>query len=50
MEFLYEQPQTSEQEYLLGKAVEVKPEESDIKKVPPRTRHPRPPGRVSPSA
>ena len=31
---MYEQQQTSANEYLLGKAVEVRPEESDIKKVP----------------
>merc|ERR1712194_652753 len=33
VDFLYEQPQTNAQEYLLGKAVVEKPEESDIKKV-----------------
>ena len=36
---MYEQPQTNAQEYLLGKAVVEKPEESDVKKVP---RHPPP--------
>merc|ERR1711935_1165936 len=33
VDFLYEQPQTNAQEYLLGKAVVEKPEEADIKKV-----------------
>ena len=33
VDFLYEQPQTNAQEYLLGKAVLEKPEESDVKKV-----------------
>ena len=34
VDFLYEQPQTNAQEYLLGKAVLEKPEESDVKKAP----------------
>ena len=33
VDFLYEQPMTSASEYLLGKAVEVKPEESEVKRV-----------------
>lgn len=33
MDFLYEQPMTAASEYLLGKPVEMKPEESEIKRV-----------------
>ena len=33
VDFLYEAPTTKNEEYLLGKPVEIKPEESDIKKV-----------------
>ena len=33
VDFLYEQPQTKKEEYLLGKPIDIKPEESDIKKV-----------------
>ena len=33
VDFLYEAPTTKKEEYLLGKAVEMQPEESDVKKV-----------------
>jgi hypothetical protein len=33
VDFLYEMPVTKQDEYLLGKPIEIKPEESDIKKV-----------------
>ena len=33
VDFLYEEPQTKKEEFLLGKPVEIKPEESEVKKV-----------------
>ena len=33
VDFLYEAPTTDKQEYLLGKPIDIKPEESEVKKV-----------------